>query len=235
MYQSNKISFFEGFKKSLPLVFSASFFGIIFGYTGANGQLPLSIISSSSFIIFAGAAQFISIILIIAKEEMLAIIVAALLINLRHLLYGAVIHDLTKFKGIKKLIAAYFLTDEAFLVTTLTEKQNQQSDLKFNLDYILLGSGITLWVFWNITTILGYLLYNVTSNLFFIPDNFVISASFIGYLVNHYIKYKQDRLIIILTSIMSLILGFTLNTSSILIIIMFSGAIFAIVFQKGGN
>ena len=73
MYQSNKISFFEGFKKSLPLVFSASFFGIIFGYTGANGQLPLSIISSSSFIIFAGAAQFISIILIIAKEEMLAI------------------------------------------------------------------------------------------------------------------------------------------------------------------
>ena len=117
-------------------------------------------------------------------------------------------------------------------MTTLTEKQNQQSDLKFNLDYILLGSGITLWVFWNITTILGYLLYNVTSNLFFIPDNFVISASFIGYLVNHYIKYKQDRLIIILTSIMALILGFTLNTSSILIIIMFSGAIFAIVFQK---
>ncbi len=157
----------------------------------------------------------------------MAIIVVAVILNLRHLLYGAVLHDLLTFNGLKKLLPAYFLTDESFLVTSLVHKESPQ----FRSDFILLGAGTTLWLFWNLTTIGGYFLYRIGQNFLLLPDNFVIAASFIGFLLEHFIKYPEDRSILLVSTIITLVLGWFTSNSVLLIVVMVSGAIFAMLQQ----
>ena len=217
-------------KRSLPFVFSASFFGLIFGFTGAAGGFPLYQVSAMSYLIFAGSAQFITLILLIQNETVVAIIIAAIILNLRHLLYGAVLHDILSFKGVKKIIPAYFLTDEAFLTTTMIHRES--SDVQeVSYDWVLIGAGFTLWVFWNITTIGGYLLYYVSNKLIKLPDNFVIAASFVGFLVEHFVKYPVDRPVIIITTILAIGMGFVASSSVLLIVVMITGAIIGMVQQ----
>ena len=76
-----------------------------------------------SYIIFVGSAQFLVLILIIEQQPFLAVLVAGIVINLRHLLFGAALHKDIKSKGLKRILLAYLITDEAFLVTKLTQAQ----------------------------------------------------------------------------------------------------------------
>jgi 4-azaleucine resistance transporter AzlC len=221
----NKAAFVAGVRKGTPLIFSAAFFGIIFGFTGAAGGIPFFWVSAMSYIIFAGSAQFITLVLLIEQEQLLAILVVAVILNLRHLLYGAVLHDIMTLKGIRKLLPAYFMTDESFLVTTLVHKE----DPKLRPDFVLLGAGLTLWVFWNLTTIAGYLLYQVGEDLLNLPDTFVIAASFVGFLLDHAVRYPQDRGILAISTLVSLTLGWFTSSSVLLIVVMVTGAIYAMV------
>ena len=72
-----------------PIIPSIVLFGLVFGYTGGNADLPFLLVSSTSFIIFAGTAQFFIILAIIQQDPIIPIIMTAIVINLRHLLYGA--------------------------------------------------------------------------------------------------------------------------------------------------
>lgn len=226
----------EGATKGFPLVFSAGFFGLIFGFTGATGELSIFVVSSMSYIIFAGSAQFIAIVLINQQAETFAIIITAIILNLRHLLYGGVLNDILEFEGIKKLIPAYFLTDEAFLVTTLVNKEMKLEQKEFKLDYVLLGAGFTLWIVWNIATIIGFLIHDLISDLIVLPDNFVIAASFIGFLTEHWVKYPTDRIVIISSAIIAFSLGSIASSSILLITIMISGALVGMIqMAKGGQ
>jgi len=226
-----KQAYTVGAKRVGPLVFSAGFFGLIFGFTGASGGLKLGIISAMSILIFAGSAQFITLVLIIEKQTLVAVFIAATIINLRHLIYGGVLHDLLEFRGIKRLIPAYFLTDEAFLVTTLINKEKEQ----ISLDWVLIGAGSVLWFFWNLTTITGYLIYQVTQDIISLPENFVLASSFVGFLVEHWVKHPQDRGVIAVATVLALGFGFIVESSALLIIVMAGGAIFALLRHGGAQ
>lgn len=226
---SRKVSFFKGVETGFPLIFSAIFFGLIFGFTGASGGLKLYFVSAMSYIIFAGSAQFITLILIIEHETVLAIIFAAVIINLRHLLYGLVLNPLLTFKGIKRAFLAYFITDEAFLVTTIVEKEELVNKTNYSLDYVLLGAGVFLWSSWNLATIAGYLLYQFAADFVVLPENFVIAASFVGFLTDQFVNYPADRGVIIISILIALIFGHFLGTSSLLVVIMIIGAIVAML------
>ncbi|MHA1512946.1 MAG: AzlC family ABC transporter permease, partial [Candidatus Hodarchaeales archaeon] len=75
-----KSSALTGMKKFLPFSPSVILFGVILGFTGGLGGLPFLLVISTSFIIFAGSAQFIVLLLIIRGDPLFAIFLAGIII-----------------------------------------------------------------------------------------------------------------------------------------------------------
>ena len=72
--------------------------------------------------------------------------------NARHLLYSAAMAPYLVSKRLRwRIVLAYLLTDEAFVVSS-NRFQSDQAELAH---FHLLGSGLTLWVCWQIATIFG--------------------------------------------------------------------------------
>ncbi len=231
-----------GIKRFLPISPSVALFGIIFGFTGGVGNLPMILVVSSSFIIFAGSGQFLVILLIIEGESLVAMVLAGIIINLRHLLYGAALHNDISSSGFKKILLAYLLTDEAFLVTSLIKDElNSGTDDKsvINLEDVLFGAGIALWVVWNLSTSVGFLLTGFfASNLSnLLSPNFIVAATFLGYFVIQWQGSSSEKLFILLMVIISMLLSFFLQSSTLLIVILILGILFAMIgeFSKTKN
>ncbi|MHA2275586.1 MAG: AzlC family ABC transporter permease, partial [Candidatus Kariarchaeaceae archaeon] len=151
----DKSSTLTGLKKFLPISPSIILFGVILGFTGGLGGLPPLLVISSSFIIFAGSAQFIVLLLIMKGDPLFAIFLAGIIINLRHLLYGASLHTIITSKGLKRILLAYLLTDEAFLITSLTKNEltsEPSNKSTIILEDVLFGAGLSLWLVWNLST-----------------------------------------------------------------------------------
>ena len=106
--------------------------------------------------------------------------------------------------GLLSVCFFWFLSGFGFL-----KNKNQE-----NIHYHLLGTGITLWVCWQISTILGIILGS------FIPDElglkFAVPLTFIAILVNE--LRKVDQVIIILVSGISSLLFFEAPLKSYIII-----------------
>ena len=74
-------------------------------------------------------------------------------INLRHVLYSASVAPYLRSLPLQwRLPLAYLLTDEAFAVTINRFRDEAPSPFQH---YHLLGTGITLWICWQITTVTG--------------------------------------------------------------------------------
>lgn len=214
-------------------------FGLILGVTGAKTGLSLFITSATSYVIFAGSAQFIVVLLLATEEPLLGIVLAGIIINLRHLLYGAVLNPHIKSKGIKKVILAYLLTDEGFIITTLTQHQEKERIKagELTVDGILFGSGFTLWASWNIVTIIGFLLFSVPAvqSLLTFSDEFIVATTFLGYLIMHFQSSpRNEKYFVIFMSIMSVLLAFFLASSNLIIVLLLLGICLAMI-QKSLN
>jgi predicted branched-subunit amino acid permease len=235
IFSLHKESLLLGFRNILPIMPSVIGFGLIFGFTGsALSNLSLIIVSSMSYIIFAGSAQFLVLILIIEGEPIIGLIIAGILINLRHLLYGANLNPIIKARKIKKVFMAYLLTDEAFLITSLTKKrlEEQSSSInQYNLDDVLIGAGFTLWSIWNLSTIIGYLIAPIVEEVLFFEADFILSVTFLGYLIMHWQENPFERNFITILALLSFILAFFLQSSILLITILLFGIIITVLSQ----
>ncbi len=192
------------FKKGLidisPLLIPVIPFGIIFGAIGIElGFSPL-ITYATSLIIFGGASQIVFIQLLSGGASSLIAIASVGVINSRHFLYGAVLTEyLEKLTLIKKLLLSYIITDQTFAVSNKYLKNNKSEQYNY---YHLIGSGVTLWLTWQISTVVGILLGSI------VPDElglkFAIPLTFIAIIINEFRKLDHV-LIMIISGISSLI------------------------------
>lgn len=227
-----------GSRKILPILPSDILFGLILGITGALGGVSFLLVAATSVIIFAGSAQFIVIILIIKDQPILAIVIAGVLINVRHLMYGAAMHDfLEKTRNIKKIIIAYLLTDEAFLISDLTYRQSQEDfeTGNYRIEDVLIGSGFTLWVFWNISTDIGYYFAEFVKNYVNFSSDFIVAATFLGYFIMTWSSDAENRPLLIIMSLIALMLGFFFQSSTLLILILVLGILIGPVVKNFSN
>ena len=228
-----KSSALLGLKKFIPISPSVALFGVILGFTGGLGNLPFLLVISSSFIIFAGSAQFIVLLLIIKGDPLFAIFLAGVIINLRHLLYSAAFHSIVTSKGLKRFLLAYLLTDEAFLITSLT-KNEVTADVNRNsviiLEDVLFGAGFSLWIVWNLSTAFGYFLTDLFSSFLsnFPTPEFIVASTFIGYLVLHWQESNSEHFFISIIILISICFSFFFQGSTLLIFILVFGILFAI-------
>ena len=153
--KSNLKTFLKGVTDVSPLMIPVIPFGLIFGVLSIDiGFSPLATLGMS-IIVFGGASQIILLQLFSGGASSLVIISSVGAVNSRHLLYGAVVSEhLSDLKLIWKIIISYFLVDQAFASSNLYFKKNKNSNRYFHL----LGGGMTCWVTWQTTTLLGIIL-----------------------------------------------------------------------------
>lgn len=147
---------FHGIRDELPILLGVLPFGMIYGVSAISAGIPASIAQAMSFIVFAGAAQFVIVQLIAAGTPALVIILTAFIVNIRHTLYSASMSSYTRnLHPLWKCLLAYLLTDEAYAVTILRYQQPGDGGQKH---WYFLGAGLALWVTWQLSTAAGIFL-----------------------------------------------------------------------------
>ena len=138
----------------IPVQLGVVPFGLVFGVLGiASGLTVLQTILMSS-IIFGGASQVVFAQLWSIGASPIVTGGSVAIINSRHIIYSANISKYISVLSLRwRLALGYLLTDEAFAIS-FQEFENRN---RF-AHYHLLGGGLTLWVFWQISTVTGVFL-----------------------------------------------------------------------------
>ena len=202
----------KGFYDVSPLLLPVVPFGIIFGAIGIELGFGPYITYATSIIIFSGASQIVFFQLLSNGASSLIAITSSSVVSTRHLLYGAVVAQyLSKLSLIWKIFLSYLLTDQAFAVSQEFFKKNSNDEYKH---YHLLGAGLTLWIVWQLTTVIGILLGSI------VPEelglSFTIPLTFLALLINYF--RKIDHLFVIFLSGLSSILFYDAPLKSYIIL-----------------
>lgn len=175
--------FVEGARDSTPLVIGAIPFGIIFGTVGvAKGFSAFGVILMS-IVVFAGSSQFVALGMIAAGASIPIILFTTFVVNFRHLLYGAHIANiLNKTSRTRKAVLAFLLTDECFAV--VSARALRYSPLAvIDQEYLSiygLGSGLSIYFAWVLSTIVGAVLGGSIPNLNNWGLDFAMPVTFLG-------------------------------------------------------
>ncbi|MDA1198049.1 MAG: AzlC family ABC transporter permease [Proteobacteria bacterium] len=224
---SNKFKYFvQGSLETSLLFLPVIPFGIIFGVIGMDLGFGPYVTYATSFIIFAGSTQLVFLQLVSGGASSLVTLTSVAFNSSRHLLYGAVFAQyLNKFNLFWKILLSYLLTDQAFAASAKFFKKNSN---KKHFHYHLLGSGLSLWAVWQISTLLGIFLGAI------VPDelglSFTIPLTFIALLVD---KFKKlDHLLIMLFSGIVAILAYNMPLKAYIIVSALLGLGLAFIFSR---
>jgi 4-azaleucine resistance transporter AzlC len=147
----------DGARAVSPLLLAIVPFGLVLGVTAAASDVVGGALGiATSFIIFAGAAQLVTVQLLDAGSSLLVIILTALVVNVRHLMYSAAMAPhFSEYPRRSRFVLPYLLTDQAFAVSMLRYETTDDPVYK---RWYFVGSGMTLWISWQLSTIAGVLL-----------------------------------------------------------------------------
>jgi predicted branched-subunit amino acid permease len=192
--------FKQGVLQELPLQLGVFPFGIIYGVMAIESGLTFLQALLMSSIIFGGASQ-IAFVQLLSNSTPYGVIVTTVgAINSRHLLYSiSMVEYLNKLSLSWRVTLAYLLTDEAYAVSIRKFINNSDNSI---LHYHLLGSGITLFLSWQISTLLGVWLGNDLPE--FLDLQFIIPLTFIAIIIPM-IKSKSTLITVISSGISALI------------------------------
>ena len=187
-------TFIKGILDILPLMIPVVPFGIIYGVIGIEiGFSPMEVFAMS-FVIFAGSSQIAFAQLFAAGASPLVMISSVAVINSRHILYGAVLAEyLGKLRLTWKILLSYLMADQAFSVSSAYFKKNLKNK---NAHFHMLGSGLTLWSLWQLSTLIGIVLGNIVPAQ--LGLEFAIPLTFFSLILSE--LRKLDHVIIILIS-----------------------------------
>lgn len=174
-YVLKEPDFWQGVISSAPILLGVIPFGITCGVMGLTAGLTSLETVMMSFMVFAGASQFIAITMLGAGITGWGIIVfTTLLVNLRHMLMGASLAQYMVRQPIsRQILLSFLLTDEAYALTISRIYNGGYSAANH------LGVSISLYVTWGLATIVGVLVGS------YIPDplawglDFAMPATFL--------------------------------------------------------
>lgn len=155
----------------LPLSLAVIPWGILAGSMAIHTGLPWSKALAMSALVFAGAAQLLSLGLVMAGASMLSILISVYFITVQHLIYAmALRNDIAKQVWYIRIAQAFLLTDEQF---ALSASQQQRS-----IAY-LFGAGLCFYLFWVAFSAVGIVFASVIPDFKQYPLDFSVIAIFI--------------------------------------------------------
>ena len=222
----NQKEFFLGVTAMLPLLLGVVPFGLVFGVLGISSGLTETETILMSSIVFAGASQVVFVQLWAAGSAYSVIASSVALINLRHLLYSASVAEYLKKLNFKwRIVLGYLLTDESFAVSIKRLSAHGESR---PVHFFMLGSGLTLWLAWQVSTIAGVVAGST------IPENwelaFAIPLTFIAIVVP--LLKNTSTIICALSSCLIAIFGQSLPWNTWIIVAALGGILIGASIEK---
>ena len=149
----SRAAFLEGVRDMAPMILGVVPFGMVCGVGAvAAGASPIAALAMS-MIMFSGAAQIVATQLLVAGAPFAVILLSCLVVSLRLLMYSATLAPyLRPLDHRWRNLLSFVLTDQAFAGTL--QRFQRSEDLRANASYFL-GTGVLLWVTWQVATVAG--------------------------------------------------------------------------------
>jgi 4-azaleucine resistance transporter AzlC len=142
-----------GLRDQAPGVAGIVPFGLITGAAASAAGLDPALSIAMSILVFAGSAQLVAIQLMSEHAPAALIVLAALVVNLRMVMYSAAVAPYFARLSLRwKALIAYLLTDHAF---ALVLARFPAGDTTPHKEWYYLGAGSIMWVVWQITLVIG--------------------------------------------------------------------------------
>ncbi|HEY7847457.1 MAG TPA: AzlC family ABC transporter permease [Candidatus Limnocylindria bacterium] len=140
-----------------PAAVAIAVFGVLYG-AAARPLIGPELTMLSSVVVFSGATQFTMIGLVAAGAGGAAILATVALLNVRHLLMGAVLRPSLGPSRLKRALLAWFLLDESFGFTMVAAERTPPGAARIEVaERTLLITGLCCYGAWLIGTALGIL------------------------------------------------------------------------------
>lgn len=140
-----------------PAAGAIAVFGVLYG-AAARPLIGPEFTLLSSLIVFSGATQFTVIGLLAAGAAAPAVLATAAILNVRHLMMGAVLRSSLGPSRLKRALLAWFLLDESFGFTMLAAERVAPGAERIEVaERTLLVTGLCCYAAWLAGTGLGIL------------------------------------------------------------------------------
>ncbi|WP_231039736.1 AzlC family ABC transporter permease [Proteus alimentorum] len=160
----------------LPLCLAVIPWGILAGSMAVDAGLTFAQSVGMSAIIFAGAAQLVTLGLVVSGAGMLTIIVSVFFITAQHLLYGLTLRPhVAHLKWYQRITIGFLLTDELFAVSA-------QPKVKLTPAYMI-GAGLCFYLAWVAVSIVGIIMASQVSDLSRYHLDFSIVATLLAIVI----------------------------------------------------
>ena len=140
--------------------------GVSFGAIAVSEGIPVWLVITMSSLVFAGAAQFMTIGILASGGGALAALVAALLLNTRFVPLGMAVSDVLGDRLPGRLAASYLLIDEPAVFAIAQRDQSRRRAAYW-------ACGVALFVAWNCGSLVGALAGQVIGE----PDTLGLDAA----------------------------------------------------------
>lgn len=209
-------TFVQGLQAAAPICLGFLPIGISFGLIAVDTGLTTLQTIAMSFFVMAGASQFMVVEMMAQGAGIFTMILATFVLNLRHLVMStAMMHRLRAASTPKKLLSAYALCDESFVLFSLS---------KGATIHFLLGANTALFSAWVGSTALGTWVGNILPTIVSDSCGIAIYAAFIAMLVPNLKGHGRLILLVAGTGLLHVLLRMVLPGSWALILAMILGA-----------
>jgi predicted branched-subunit amino acid permease len=164
-------------RDSLSVALTVGTYGVAFG--AASVAAGFSVLQSCLFslLTFTGASQFAAVGVVASGGAAVSAVAAAAMLGTRNTLYGIQMAPLLKVKGVRRVVAAQVTIDES---TGVALSQAPRGTVAMREGFWITGLGV--FVFWNIFTLLGALGAKALGNPASWGLDAAVPAAFLGLL-----------------------------------------------------
>jgi len=215
--------FRSGFRAMAPLWLGVIPFGLAYAVLARGAGLSLVETQALSLLVFAGSSQVSAVGLFARGASGAGIVFTTLLLNVRHLLYGLSLGRDVPLTRRQRLVAAFFLTDEAYGVSVARGARTFP---------FVLGAELSLYVTWNLATLAGALLGGVIPDPEKLGVDFVFPLAFLALLIP-LLRRRVDVLVALLAGALAWLLARSLPGGLPILIAGVVGSLLGAVLTRG--
>jgi 4-azaleucine resistance transporter AzlC len=202
LQSSSRSSFMRGAIEMLPLCVSVIPWGILAGSMAIQAGLTFWQSIGMSAIIFAGAAQLVTLGLTMTGASVLTVIVSVFFITSQHFIYGLTLREFVSCLKTKlRLPIGFLLTDELF---ALSETKDKRTELTPGY---MIGAGLTFYLSWNIFSFMGIVMASSVPDLEKYHLDYSIVATFITIVVPM-VKKISTLTGVVISLVLSMVLSY---------------------------
>ncbi|MFC7213729.1 AzlC family ABC transporter permease [Saliphagus sp. GCM10025334] len=168
-----------GFLTCIPVAFGVAGYGVAFGVVANQAGLSVAEAALMSATVVAGASQLIAVELWADPLPVTAILVTTVAVNLRYSLMGAALERWFRHLSPAQVYGSLFLMADENWALTVRDLKTGSGRGAF-----LLGSGIAVWTFWVVSTVVGVLAGGVIGDPARYGFDFILAAVFLALAVD---------------------------------------------------